>query len=192
MDSKPRIVLGSSSPRRKELLESHYELFIKKPNIDESLEAGEKPMDYVTRIARQKYDSIHKDESDSIVLAADTTVAMGNQILGKAQTREEAREMLRLYSGKAHFVITSVCVGADDFLKQESITTKVTFRVLEDFEIEAYLSSREWLGKAGAYAIQGRASVFVDQVQGSLTNVIGLPLKESISMIEQCRARPSV
>lgn len=188
---KASLVLGSSSPRRMELLSTYFNLKILKPEVDEAEFPKEKPEIYVRRVATEKWLSLWEQVEDEILVCADTTVAQGQRIFGKAENEKEAYKMLKSFSGKSHRVISAVCVGPSSGARIKKsvklVTTKVCFRKLEESEIQNYLVSREWQGKAGAYGIQGLASRFVDRIEGSLTNVIGLPLKETLQMIKGVR-----
>lgn len=180
MSTKPLLILGSASPRRKELLAPHFRLRLAKPDIDESPQKGEAARSYVRRMARSKWEMLCARQYKAPILTADTIVVLGGKILGKPAHRHEARKMLRLLSGNTHEVITAVCFGNSRSLKPQHlfhVVTKIRFRNLSTLELEAYLKSGEWKGKAGAYAIQGKAAHFVAEIRGSLTNVIGLPLE---------------
>lgn len=181
---KPFIILGSSSPRRRDLLAAFYRLKIVRPDIDEVRKPSENPISYVRRLALEKWQKVAADYPDNIILCADTTVSRGDQIFEKARNSTEAREFLEQFSAKKHLVTTAVCVGVGSQKKIIHVSTEIKFRALTNAEIRAYIKSGEWQGKAGAYGIQGAASQFVDVINGSLTNVIGLPLKESIRLIE--------
>lgn len=185
---KPRLILGSSSPRRLELLSPYFDIKVIPPEIDESVQKSESPRAYVKRMAQEKWLSLFgHGEGVQPLLAADTTVVMGSKIFGKAESADEAREILGRFSGRSHDVISAVCVGASIGERPKSSTrvvrTKIQFRKLMDEELESYIRSREWEGKAGAYGIQGYASRFIDRIEGSLTNVIGLPLRESLQLL---------
>jgi len=185
---KALLHLGSSSPRRLELLSAHFELRVLRPEIDESVLKKEDPVRYVRRMAEEKWLSLFGSGQEGVnLLTADTTVVMGSKIFGKAESAEEATKFLQSFSGKSHHVISAVCVGASiaerPRYKVKVVKTKIGFRSLGDDEISAYIRTREWEGKAGAYGIQGYASRFVDRIEGSLTNVIGLPLKESLQLL---------
>jgi len=182
---KIKLVLGSASPRRRELLSIHFKPKIKSPNINEAVGRGETPMAYVKRMARLKWQALASGlKPGEILLTADTVVIQNKKIFGKARSPTEAARMLRKMSGRAHSVSTAVCVGG---LKSRCslrvVTTRIKFRALSALEIAHYIRSNEWRGKAGAYGIQGLAAGFVDTMNGSLTNVIGLPLEESLKLI---------
>lgn len=186
--AKTRIVLASGSPRRRDLLESFFDLKIIVPKTSESRLAKETPRHYVQRVALKKWKKCASQIDRSKVVAADTTVFLGQRIFGKARSANEARGFLTSLSGKKHFVATAVVVGwSDQKPKMSLVITSVTFRKLSSSEIDLYISSQEWKGKAGAYAIQGLASSFVQSLSGSLTNVIGLPLSETLSLIDRLK-----
>jgi len=187
---KKLIYLGSSSPRRRELLKPFFRLKILSPDIDEAVRKGEAPQSYVVRVARDKWAKLVQEHSakSGVLVTADTSVCLGNQILGKGESALEATRILRKLSGSRHEVVTAVCVGrlgAGERPRVKKVVTQIRFRSLLSFEIQAYVKSGEWRGKAGAYGIQGLASCFVDEIRGSFTNVIGLPLAETLDLIDQ-------
>jgi septum formation protein len=170
------LVLASASPRRADLLRSAGIPFLCRPaEVSEIRLEGEPPVNYVRRLAAAKADAIHA-EMDQIVLGADTTVVIDGQVLEKPHDAADARRMLRLLSGRVHEVITGVCLRAQARRLVDSESTRVRFVPLDDAEIESYVASGEPFDKAGAYAIQGRASRFVDRVEGCYFNVVGLPV----------------
>lgn len=189
---RPKLVLASASPRRLMLL-SQIGLTpdtLRPASIDETPRKGEMPRTLATRLARSKAETARDqiandpDIADGFVLAADTTVAVGRRILMKPTFIEEAIASLQLLSGRAHRVITAVCViTPDDRLRMKIVDTRVRFRRLSRNDIEAYIASREWRGKAGGYAIQGLGGCFVKKISGSYTNVVGLPLTEVASLL---------
>lgn len=182
---RPRLVLGSASPRRKELL-AQLGLTpddIRAPDIDETPLKGELPRPYCERMAREKAAAV-KAAPDEVVLCADTTVALGRRILGKPENAGEAAAFLLKLSGRRHRVITAVAVKRGDRLWQRSVETVVKVKALSDLEINAYLASGEWQGKAGAYGIQGRFGAFIPWLQGSFTGVVGLPVAETAHLLE--------
>lgn len=182
---RPRLVLGSGSPRRKELL-AQLGLVpddIRAPDIDETPLKGELPRPYCERMAREKAAAVTA-AADDVVLCADTTVALGRRILGKPESAGEAAEFLLKLSGRRHRVITAVAVKRGDRLWQRSVETAVKVKALSDVELNAYLASGEWQGKAGAYGIQGRFGAFIPWLQGSFTGVVGLPVAETAHLLE--------
>ena len=189
---KPRLVLASASPRRLTLLgQAGVEPdAIRPPSVDETSKKGEMPRALATRLARTKAlearDAIanDKDIADAYVLAADTVVAVGRRVLAKPRFVEEAYASLRLLSGRSHRVLTALClVTPEDRVRLKIVDTRVRFKRLSTDEIEAYIASREWRGKAGGYAVQGLAGCFVQKINGSYTNVVGLPLTETVNML---------
>ncbi len=180
------LILASASPRRLELL---WQIGIvpdevTPPDIDESIQDGESPHAYARRMALNKALSIGACRPAGLILGADTVVACGRRILPKAEDRRTAHQCLTLLSGRRHQVIGGVClVGQDHQPIVRSVTTTVKFKRLTDTEIEDYLTSAEWAGKAGGYAIQGRAAKFVCFLSGSYSNVVGLPLHETYKLI---------
>ncbi|MDX2258006.1 MAG: Maf-like protein [Hyphomicrobiaceae bacterium] len=189
---RPKLVLASGSPRRLALLAQVGVVpdALRPASIDETPRKGEMPRGLVQRLARQKAEVARdqiandRDIADGFVLAADTIVAVGRRILGKPQVLEEAVQALQLLSGRNHRVMTGVCLMTpDDRVRLKVIETSVRFKHLSRAEIEAYIASREWRGKAGSYAIQGLAGSFVQKIVGSYTNVVGLPLTEVVGLL---------
>lgn len=156
------------------------------PHIDEAVRDGEAPEDYVKRLAEEK-SRVPGLDASLIVVAADTSVVLNSEILGKPANVDEAGAMLGRLSGKEHEVLTGFAVRRGDFLHVEVVSTKVVFRHLSAQEIESYVSTKEPLDKAGAYGIQGIGSSLIDQIHGSFTNVIGLPLKEVLEAIHHAQ-----
>jgi septum formation protein len=190
--ARPTLVLASASPRRLMLLSQvGIEPDALRPaSIDEAARRGEMPRAYAARLARTKAETARdqiandKDVASAYVLAADTVVAVGRRILMKPSNIEEAARCLQLLSGRAHRVLTSVCmITPDDRVRHKIVDTRVRFKHLSREEIEAYIASREWRGKAGGYAIQGLAGCFVQKLVGSYTSVVGLPLTEVVAML---------
>ena len=187
-----RLVLASASPRRSELLRSvGLQFDIVPADIDESALPGEAPSDYVARLSNEKARVVAERVGDgAIVIAADTTVDVDGRILEKPMDDADARRMLCLLSGRTHLVHTGVSVvgpGGDGAGEDRSSTvvveTEVRFVELTDRAIDWYLSTREHEGKAGAYGIKGAAGAFVERIDGSVTNVIGLPLAEALALL---------
>ena len=181
-----KIVLASGSPRRKELLAQLglSPVTVVPTNTVEVPLKGEKPKALVERLARLKAEVVAKTVNEKWVVAADTVVVAGNRILGKPSTQVEAQKFLQLLSGRRHQVLTGVVViRPDGELSCRIVTTRITFKRLERDEIERYLSLGQWQGTAGAYAIQGYAGAFVRQLRGSYTNVVGLPLYETLALL---------
>jgi septum formation protein len=183
--AKPRLILASASPRRLALLqqigiEPHD---VVAAEIDETPQKTELPRSLALRLAREKAEAVASDHSDAFVLGADTVVACGRRILPKAETESEARACLDLLSGRAHRVWTAVHLAAPGRASERVCETRVTFKRLSEDEISFYLASGEWRGKAGGYAIQGRAALFVRALTGSYSAVVGLPLHETGALL---------
>ena len=192
MIGRPKLVLASGSPRRLALLnQGGIEPDQLLPSdLDETPVKGELPRAYATRLARAKAEAAleavrRSDElRGSFIVAADTAVAVGRRILPKAELLEEAAQCLRLLSGRNHRVYSGVCVVTPkEAFRQRLVETRVRFKRLSNEDLEAYLASGEWRGKAGGYAIQGLAGTFVVKMVGSYTNVVGLPLYETMSLL---------
>ena len=185
MTKTPKLILGSGSPRRRELLAQIGVVAndICSPDIDETPFASERPRPYCVRMAREKAQAVRAD-ADDIVLSADTTVAVGRRILGKADNRGEAEAFLRMMSGRRHRVITAVAVRRGDRVWQRDVVTQVKMKRLSDAELRDYLGSGDWQGKAGAYGIQGPAGALIPWIQGSFTAVVGLPLAETAGLLQ--------
>jgi septum formation protein len=187
-----RLVLASASPRRSELLRSvGLDFDVMHADIDESVRPGEAPSDYVARLSREKAAAVgERLDGAAVVVAADTTVDVDGRILEKPLDDGDARQMLRLLSGRTHLVhtcVTTLSFGVGSGRTGSAMTvvveTAVRFVELTDRAIDWYLSTGEHVGKAGAYGIQGAAAALVDRVDGSVTNVIGLPLAETVVML---------
>jgi len=183
-----RLILASASPRRRDLLQQlGVEFSVQAADIDESRRRDETVEDYVCRLAREKAAAIAatvSEDEDVCILAADTTVALGEETLGKPVDSADARSMLERLSGVSHRVCSAVCAlrGAETF--ECCVTTDVEFCELRPADIEAYLGSDEPWDKAGGYAIQGLAGRFVRGIVGSYSNVVGLPLVETRELLE--------
>lgn len=179
-----RLVLGSASPRRRELLAQIGVIpdAIRPAEIDETPHPRELPRPYCLRMARDKAAAVQAAPQE-IVLSADTTVAVGRRILGKPRDAAEAAQFLLLMSGRRHRVTTAVAVRLGDRLWLREVTSSVRMKRLSDDELNGYLASGEWEGKAGGYAIQGRAAAFVPWIEGSHSAIVGLPLAETAAML---------
>jgi len=172
-----RLILASASPRRAELLRAAgYAFEIVPADIDESAGPGEPPEHYVRRVAAEKARTVLRQFPDCTVLAADTTVVVDGAMLGKPSDDEDARQMLARLSGRAHRVLTGVVVAGGGREAGAVASTLVRFAVLTPADIDWYVASGEPCDKAGAYGVQGLASRFVDGIQGSYSNVVGLPV----------------
>ncbi|TRD14994.1 Maf family protein [Palleronia caenipelagi] len=180
----PRLVLGSGSPRRLELLGrlGLEPAEIRAPDIDETPLHGELPRPYCERMAREKALASAVAPGE-VVLCADTTVAAGRRILGKPADADEARKFLKLLSGRRHKVITAVAVRTDERLLERVSVSSVRFKRLSQDEISGYIASGDWRGKAGGYAIQGSAEAFIPWIEGSYSAIMGLPLAETAHLL---------
>ena len=175
------LILASGSPRRSDLLKQlGLEKFsVEVSDIDESINNLEAPKKYAARIALKKAETIKQRRPGSIVLAADTVVACGTMVLDKPETITQAEKCLHKLSGRSHKVLGAfVLIGSDNQYIKKLVVSSVTFKRLDKQEIRNYLDGGEWNGKAGGYAIQGRAAAFVKKIQGSYSNVVGLPLHD--------------
>lgn len=171
-----KLVLASRSPRRSELLHAAgFEFTVRAADVDETPRDGEDPRDYVLRVAEEKARAVGATDEE-IVLAADTTVVLQNAILGKPKDAADAARMLRTLSGQRHEVMTGICLRHKDRMLRDFASTAVWFAALNDFEIQDYVNSGEPMDKAGAYGIQGLASRFIERIEGSYSNVVGLPV----------------
>ena len=180
----PRLVLGSASPRRLEILAqlgvTPYD--VRPPDVDETPRPGERPSVYCRRVTRDKARAVRRVEGE-IVLAADTTVALGRRIFGKPADRTEAEDFLKRLQGRRHKVITAVVLVSDAGLRERCVESIVKFKRLSDDELSGYLDSRDWQGKAGAYAIQGPAGMFIPWISGSYSAIMGLPAYETAALL---------
>ena len=181
-----RLVLASTSPRRRDLLARIGAVpdRIAAPEVDETPRKDEAPRAYALRIAVAKAQAVAR-EGDEIVLAGDTTIALGRRILGKPEDEADLRRMLGLLSGRRHDCLSAVClVGPDGGVRARLSDTVVAFKRLTAAEIDWYVASGEGMGKAGGYAIQGRAEAFVRFISGSHSGVVGLPVFETRALLE--------
>ncbi len=192
MLGRPKIVLASGSPRRLSLInQAGIEPDALRPaELDETPVKGELPRACANRLARAKAEAalstirLEDELKGSFILAADTVVAVGRRILPKAELLDEAAQCLRLLSGRNHRVYTAIClVTPKEAFRQRLVETRVRFKRLSTEDIEAYLASGEWRGKAGGYAAQGLAGTFIVKLVGSYTNVVGLPLYETVGLL---------
>lgn len=181
-DRKQKLVLASASPNRLELLKSIgvEPDSVCPADIDETPLKSEPPLDYVKRIALQKGREVRKKHDDAFIIAADTIAAAGRKIIGKAEDEAGAHKTLTLLSGRRHRVYSGLCIIAPDGKEiLRSIVTTVKFKKLSKEELDAYIASKQWVGKSGCYGIQSRAGGFVEWINGSFSNVVGLPLAET-------------
>lgn len=179
------LVLASSSPRRRALLEDLGLAFrVVAPEVDEARRPGEAPAAYARRLASDKVRAVAgRLDAPAAVLGADTVVVLGDEVLGKPEGAAGAREMIRALSGRAHRVITGVALAAGGDVQAQAVITRVRFRPLAEREIDWYVGTGEALDAAGAYKIQGRGGVLVTDIEGSHSNVIGLPLAETLALL---------
>ena len=189
-----RIILASSSPRRKELLEQvglKFEIF--SPDIDESVCIGESADHYVQRLAEQKAQAILAQFPDAIVIAADTSLVLDHKIIGKPESKQHAFEIWTALSDRQHDVLSGVCVLSSqcdpNTIQSMVVRTKVYFQKLSQLDMEQYWATGEPIGKAGAYAIQGYAAQFIPRIEGSYSNVVGLPLYETLQLLKNIDQR---
>jgi septum formation protein len=183
---KPSLILASASPRRLALLAQAGIVPVRviAPEVDETPKKDESPRAYALRLAKAKAEVVAARETGGLVLAADTVVALGRRILPKAETDKEVERCLKLLSGRRHMVMTALALAAPGRkIRTRIVTTRVAFKRLTADEVAAYLASGEGIGKAGGYAIQGRADAFVRSINGSYSNVVGLPLFEAVGML---------
>ena len=192
MIGSPKLVLASGSPRRVQLInQAGIEPDSLRPtDIDETPQRGELPRACANRLARAKAEAalalvrVDEELKGAYILSADTVVAVGRRILPKAELLDEAAQCLRLLSGRNHRVYTAIClVNPKEGFRQRLVETRVRFKRLSDQDIEAYLASGEWRGKAGGYAAQGLAGSFIVKMVGSYSNIVGLPLYESVALL---------
>ena len=179
-----RLILGSASPRRLELLAQIGVVpdAVLPPDIDETPLKAELPRPYCARIAREKALAVQAGQDD-LVLCADTTVALGRRILGKPADAGEAAQFLLALGGRRHSVITAVALRRGDKLWTREVVSAVKMKRLSDAELNAYLASNDWRGKAGGYGIQGLAGAFIPWISGSFTGIMGLPVAETAAML---------
>lgn len=180
----PRLILGSASPRRLELLAQIglTPADIRPADIDESPAKGEDPRAYVARMAAEKAAAIRLDPGE-VILTADTTVTVGRRILGKPEDEAEAHAFMALMSGRRHRVLTAIAVRDAHTTRARLVETLVRMRPIGPAEMDRYLAAGDWRGKAGGYAIQGAAAAFIPWIQGSFSAVVGLPLAETATLL---------
>ncbi len=180
-----KLILGSGSPRRLELLAQIGVTpdDVRPPDIDETPMKAELPRPYCARMALEKVRGVQAD-ADDIVLCADTTVALGRRILGKPADAAEAAGFLRMMSGRRHKVITAIAVKRADRIWQRDVESTVRMKALSEAEIAAYLATGDWQGKAGGYGIQGPAGALIPWISGSFPAIVGLPLAETANVLQ--------
>ena len=179
------LILASGSPRRKDLLAQIgvTPTAVDPAEIDETPRPGETPLSLAARLAEGKAQAVAARHPGKAILGADTVVACGRRILPKAETEAEAKACLDLLSGRRHRVISGICLLTPNGRATRTVTTVVAFKRLTESDTRTYLASGEWQGKAGGYAIQGRAAAFVRFLSGSYSNVVGLPLFETAALL---------
>lgn len=179
-----KLILGSGSPRRRELLAQIGVVAddIRPPDINEDPHKNEQPRPYAIRIALEKVQAVPAG-ADDIVLCGDTTVALGRRILGKPANAGQAAEFLLAMAGRRHRVISAVAVRRGDQIWQRDVVSQVKMKRLSDAELNAYLATNDWQGKAGGYAIQGPAGAFIPWISGSFSAIVGLPLSETATLL---------
>ena len=183
----PRLILASASPRRLDLLARIGIVpdAVVPADIDESVPRGELPREHALRLAREKAQAVIAVEPSSLVLAADTVVAVGRRILPKVEDEATLRSCLRLLSGRRHRVLTGVALAVPgDAIRERLVETMIAMKRLSEQEIDYYASHGEWHGKAGGYALQGYGEVYVRHIAGSYSNVVGLPLAETRTLLK--------
>ena len=181
-----RLVLASASPRRLDLLRQIGITpdAVLPADIDETALRGETPTQLARRLAEQKAAALQgKSDDGDLILAADTVVSVGRRILPKTETETQARHCLALLSGRGHRVQTGICLIAGGRAVSKVVSSRVKVKALSAAEVNAYLASGEWQGKAGGYAIQGRAAAFISSLVGSYSNIVGLPLYETANLL---------
>ncbi|WDA14269.1 Maf family protein [Paracoccus marcusii] len=192
-DTPPRLILGSASPRRLELLAQIGIVpdALRPADIDETPRKAEPPRDYVRRMAAEKAAALDLAEGEAL-LTADTTVAVGRRILGKPADRDEAAAFMRLMSGRRHVVLTAIALRRGSRTALRLVETKVRMRSIDPAALERYLDAGDWQGKAGGYAIQGAAAAFIPWLEGSFSAVVGLPLSETAAMLAAIGIHPKI
>ena len=185
-ETKHSFVLASLSQRRIELL-NNIKIFPKivySSKINEDINCKENPKKYCSRVAKNKALKALEKYPEEFILSADTIVFCSNKIFLKPKDKEEAKKFLTFFSGRKHNVLTCVCLAKKNLIKVKKVFTKVTFKRLNTHEIEEYLLTNEWKDKAGAYAIQGYAEKFIKRINGSYSNIVGLPLFETFNILK--------
>lgn len=183
------IILASSSPRRRELLSQlGIQFNVCSPDIDETTQVNEKIEHYVERLACHKADAVLEQFPEAVIIAADTSLGVDQKILGKPESKQHAFEMWSLLSGRKHDVYSGVCVRTKQQKLSIVVRTEVEFQELSYNDMESYWATGEPIGKAGAYAIQGIAARYIPKIVGSYTNVVGLPLFETVQLLQTVKA----
>lgn len=180
------LILASSSARRKELLEQvglSFEIF--SPDVDESVRADESIATYVKRLAEAKAHAVLTQSPHATVIAADTSLSLDGQIIGKPESKQHAFEIWTALSGREHQVYSGICVANAEKIRSTVVATTVSFQCLTEADMERYWATGEPVGKAGGYAIQGYAAQFIPSIAGSYSNVVGLPLHETLQLLAE-------
>jgi len=182
----PKLILASGSPRRAEILRSvGWEFEKHSADIDETERAGENPAHYVQRLAKEKAETVAANYKNEMVLGADTTVVIDGFIIGKPKDLEDARRMLKLLSGRTHEVLTGVALVKNDKIRVGLQSTKVKFAEMSDAEINFLAEKGEPLDKAGGYAVQAQAALFIEEIEGDYWNVVGLPVNLVYELLKE-------
>ncbi|HEX2779906.1 MAG TPA: Maf family protein, partial [Gemmatimonadaceae bacterium] len=190
MNITPRVILASSSPRRRELLSLIGIAYEARPaDIDESYLPGERPLGHCERLAREKALVIASTDPEAVVIGSDTIVVVDDQVLGKPKDVEDAKRMLRMLSGRAHTVLTGVAVARRGIIASGVESVNVLFRELDDAEIDAYVATREPMDKAGSYGIQGFGATIVARIEGDYFAVMGLALVRMVGLLGEVGIR---
>ena len=183
------LILASSSPRRRELLtQLGFSFDVYSPDIDESVHSGENVAHYVQRLAQDKAAAVIAKFPDALVIAADTSLGVDGQILGKPESKAHAFAMWQMISNRQHDVFSGVCVRTKQQISSIVVRTEVQFQALSTQDMEDYWATGEPVGKAGGYAIQGIAARYIPKIHGSYSNVVGLPLYETVQLLTAFKA----
>lgn len=186
MVNLPKLILASGSPRRSEIMQSVGWGFTKAPpDIDESQRDNESPSDYVLRLAREKAEAVADSHPGELILAADTTVVIDDEIIGKPVDEEDARRMIRMLSARWHEVLTGVAIAKNGTTEVGLQSTRVKFAPLSDEEVNFLVAKGDPLDKAGAYAVQAQAALFIEAIDGDYWNVVGLPISLVYRMVRK-------
>ncbi|MBO6177723.1 MAG: septum formation inhibitor Maf [Selenomonadaceae bacterium] len=186
------IILASASPRRRELLEQIGEEFVVKVSEAEEVKSANSPLELAEKNAKLKALAVAKEHREYPVLGADTIVVLDGKIYGKPKDEQDARQMLKSFSGRVHEVLTGICLVKDEKIYSKTVRTEVTFGEMTEKEIEEYIATKEPMDKAGAYAIQGKAARFIKCINGSFSNVVGLPLHELNELLKEAKLKNRV
>lgn len=180
------LILASSSPRRRELLNKiTTDFIVQSAEIDETIPVNMSPTDYVSLMAREKAKAIYLKNPNDLIIGSDTIVVCENKILGKPKNSQEAKETLQMLSGQTHLVYTSVCVMAAEKTEQELVVAEVDFFDLNEMEIDKYLATGEHADKAGSYGIQGQGALFVKSIKGDYYAIVGFPVAYVSRLLEK-------